>query len=117
MAYLKSIEKYRTILGGNEDSAMAIAYQSADGHVSDFIHIYSTADPGCSWQNLKGELTSRFAEITDSQHAMSVLRKTKQKHSESIQIYAERLFGLANDAWPGQPLTTAAVERQLIAFL
>ena len=51
MAYLKEIVKYRTILRGNEDSAMAIAYQSADGHVSDFIHRYSTADPGCSRQN------------------------------------------------------------------
>ena len=116
MAYLKEIEKYRTILKGNEDSAMAIAYQTADGHVSDFIHRYSTADPGCSWQNLKDELTSRFAEITDSQHAISVLRKTKQKHSESVQIYAERLLGLADVAWPGQPLTTPAVERQLIDF-
>ena len=93
---------------------MAIAYESADGPVSDFIHRYSTANPDCSWQKLKDELTSRFAEITDSPHAISVLRKTKQKHSKSVQIYAVRLLGLAYDAWPGQLLTTPAIERQWI---
>ena len=93
-----------------------LCIRALNGLVSDFIHRYSTANPDCSWQNLKDELTSRFAEITDSQHAMSILRKTKQKHPESVQIYAERLLGLADDACQGQPLTTPAIERQLIEF-
>ena len=107
--WIKEVKKYRVVLGANSDCTKTIAYQTAEGPVSDFIQRYSQQNDNVPWDNLKRELTTRFAEITDAQHAMYVLRRTKQKAAETVQLFAERLLELAEDAWPGQSLTTSAV--------
>ena len=48
---------------------------------------------------LKTELQTRFAEVIDKSFAFSLLRQVKQKRHESIQIYAERIISLAEDAY------------------
>ena len=48
------------------------------------------------------ELSVRFSEVTDAQHAIMLLRKVQQKLGETVQVYAERLFTLAEDAYPAQ---------------
>ena len=61
---------------------------------------------------MKTELSTRFSEITDAQHAFMLLRKVHQKPGETVQVYAERLLALAADAFDnqqGQP-----VQRQLV---
>lgn len=61
---------------------------------------------------MKTELSTRFSEITDAQHAFMLLSKVHQKPGETLQVYAERLLALAADAFDnqqGQP-----VQRQLI---
>jgi len=58
-------------------------------------------------------LTARFAELTDRHIAFAALRKVKQIHDESVQIYAERLLSVAEDAYP-TPGDQAVVEHQLI---
>ena len=61
---------------------------------------------------LKKELTSRFAEVTDHQYALFLLRKVKQRPGEIIQVYAERLMALSDDAFDD----AAAANEQLIIF-
>ncbi len=63
--WVKDIEKHRIILNGATDSAKAIAYQSAEGPVSDFIQRTAEASPNMSWNELKTELAERFAEVKD----------------------------------------------------
>ena len=77
---------------------------------------YLQNHPNNNWDQLKAELTARFSEITDSQHAFSLLRAVKQKPSESVQVYAERLLSLAQDAFAGAQGRMQAVEPQLIGF-
>ena len=83
--WIKEVGKYRVVLGANSDCTKTIAYQTAEGPVSDFIQ-----NDNVPWDNLKRELTTRFAEITDTQPAMYVLRRTKQKSAETVQLFAEQ---------------------------
>ena len=90
-----------------------VAYQSSLGAVSDFIQRYLHGNVGSNWGQLKTELTSRFATITDLQHAFVLLPKVKQRTDENVQLYAERLLSLAEEAFTGQNGGVAAIERQL----
>lgn len=110
--WVKSIEKYARLMELDDARIKRVAYQSSRGPVSDFINRYSEGLPGATWAQMKAELSSRFSEITDAQHAFLLLRKVHQKAGETVQVYAERLMALAEDAFDnqaGQP-----VQRQLI---
>lgn len=49
--------------------------------------------------------------VTDSQHAFMLLLKCRQNKDENVQVYAERLLNLAEEAFPeGGP----SVQRQLV---
>ena len=50
--------------------------------------------------------------MTDPQFALSMLTQTVQKKGENIQLYAERILSLAEEAFLGQGGN--AIERQLI---
>ena len=114
--WLKSIEKYALMTNLNDDRKIIVAYQSSRGAVSDFIQRYLTEHPGNNWNQLKGELTSRFSEISDPQHAFMLLRKVRQRADENVQVYAERLLTLAEEAFVGQNGGVAAIEQQLVGF-
>ena len=114
--WLKSIEKYALLTNADGPQTKRIAYQASKGAVSDFIHRYIQANPNNTWDQLKNELAARFSEIQDSQHAFTMLRQTKQKSGETVQIYAERLFSLAQEAFASQQGGLAAVENQMIGF-
>lgn len=112
--WIKSIEKYALLTGVHADQIKLVAYQASKGPVSDFLKRYLEANQGASWLQVKTELTTRFAEVTDTQHALMLLRKIKQKQGENIQVYAERLLALADEAYPNQ--VHAAIDQQLIGF-
>lgn len=52
-----------------------------------------------SWHDLTASLQNRFAEITDPQHALAVMLRTRQNSNESVQLFAERLLQIAEDAY------------------
>ena len=110
--WMKSIEKYATLVNVPDDRKKLIAYQSSSGAVSGFIHRYMLANPNQTWQHMKQQLAVRFSDVTDSQMALSLLRNCKQKTGESIHVFAERLLSLAEEAYNNQG--GEAVERQLI---
>ncbi|XP_062587952.1 uncharacterized protein LOC134249630 [Saccostrea cucullata] len=113
--WIKSIEKFALLERVPEEKNKLIAFKSSSGAVSDFIHRYLTGDPNVTWDVLKGELSVRFADITDAQHAFMLLRHMKQEKSENVQIYAERLLSLAEQAYEGQE-AGRVTEGKLVGF-
>lgn len=110
--WIKNIEKYSILTRVPADQVKMVAYQSCKGPVSDFLKRHLAENQGQAWADIKRELTSRFAEVTDTQYALSLLRKVKQKSGESIQVYAERLLALAEDAFDD----LGAANQQLVGF-
>ena len=112
--WIKNIEKYSLLTRVPNDQVKMVAYQSSKGPVSDFLKRYLEANPQHTWLQVKTELTARFSEVTDPQHALMLLRKVKQRQGENVQVYAERLLNLAEDAFVGQ--AGAAIDQQLVGF-
>lgn len=110
--WVKSIEKYATLVNIPDDRKKLIAYQSSTGAVSGFIHRYMQANQHQPWNHLKQQLAVRFSDVMDAQMALSLLRNCKQRPGENIHIFAERLLSLAEEAYNNQG--GEAVERQLI---
>ena len=100
--WIKSIEKYALLTNVDGAQTKHIAYQASKGAVSDLIHQYITANPNNTWNQLKNELSVRLSEIQDSQHTLTLLRQTKQKPRETVQVYAKRLFALSQEAFVEQ---------------
>ena len=117
--WVKSIEKW-TLMGRHPaHENINAAFQTAQGGVSDFIQRYMLSNPQHTWDQLKAELTARFGEITDPQHALSLLRHIKQKKDENVQMYSERILDMAMDAFAvqfAQPGGRQAVEPQLVGY-
>ena len=111
---IKSFEKYILLVGGDDDQTKRIAYQTSRGAVSDFIQRDMTEHPNIVWEDLKSELNIRFAEVNDSHHAFKMLHKARQTKSDTVQVYAERLYALGNDAFA--KIEKGVVESQLVGF-
>ena len=56
----------------------------------------------------------RFAEVNYPHHAFTMLHMAKQVKNESVQVYAERMYALANDAFA--KVDEAVVESHLIGL-
>lgn len=110
--WVKSIEKYAVLTNLNNDKIKRVAYQASRGPVSEFIRRYQDANQQATWDQLKGELSTRFSKVTDAQHAVMLLRKVRQKPGETVQVYAKQLLTLSEDAFPGQQ--GPAIQRQQI---
>ena len=87
---IKSIEKHALLTRVSNDQVKTVAYQSRRGPVIDFLKCHLEANPNHTWIQVKAELTSRFADVTDLQHALMLLRKVKHKSGENVLVYAER---------------------------
>lgn len=112
--WIKEIEKYAVLVRVTDPQIKYVAYQASGGPVSDFLKRYLEANADHSWDQAKAELTARFSDIVDSQHALLLLRNVKQKQNENIQVFAERLLTIGDDAFTGQPQVVA--DRQLVGF-
>lgn len=91
----------------------AVGFEDKQGAVSDFTQKILTNAPSRQQQldALKKELSARFAEVTDSQHAFMILLKCRENKDENVQVYAERLLNLAEEVFPeGGP----SVQGQLV---
>lgn len=113
--WIQAIEKHAYVTGTSEERMKIIAFQTSKSGVSEFIKRYIT-NRNATWKELKDELTVRFGEINDPQLAFTMLRKVKQKAGESVQLYAERLFSLAQDAFSQQREKIEAAQQQLVGF-
>ena len=82
--------------------------------MSDYLKRYMDENPAFDWNLVKSDLKASFGEVVDSKHALLLLTKVKQKPQETIQVYAERLFALGEDAFEGQ--ADDAIQRQLDGY-
>lgn len=114
--WVKQIEKYAFMTELQADKVKLVAYKTSAGPVSDFIERYITNSPNNTWNQLKSELTMRFAEISDSDQALKMLREIKQKKDENVQCYAERLLSLATEAYSDQQGGVRAADRSLVGY-
>ena len=119
--WIRNLEKYALLVGADDETRKRIAYQTSKGGVSDFLHRYMRDHPQSTWDEVREELADRFSEVRDRQHALALLRASKQKPRETVQLYAERIRSLAEDAFPpvaaGNREARAAVDRQLVEIL
>ena len=100
--WIKAIEKYALLARLPDDQKRFIALQSSSGLVADFLQRYLNSHPGCKWDMLKQELSARFALVSDSMHALTLLGRIRQGRNENVQIFAERLLNLAQQAFQDQ---------------
>jgi len=114
--WIKQIEKYVLLSSMGRDEAKMVAYQASDPPVSDFIHRWLEANEDLGWNELKAQLTARFAEVIDSQHAFELLSKIKQKPGENVPIFAERLYNLAAEVFRDQNVMLPIIQSQLVNF-
>ena len=100
----KSLEKFATLENLTGSTINLMALKTAKGSVSTFLQRYLRTNPTATWEVVKKELKSRFAEITDSSHAFDMLKKLKQEKNERVQVYGERLLALAEETYKGTDL-------------
>lgn len=112
--WIKQIDKYAVLMNALNRRPV-IAYQASAGVVSDFIQRFLQTEAAGDWNELKRQLTVRFGEIADENHAFALLQRVRQNPKESVPLYAERLMTLAGEAFPGQ-MGAAVVQRQLTNF-
>ena len=112
--WVKSIEKFATLTGIQDEKIKLIAYQASRGPVSDYMKRYMDEHPTFDWNRIKVDLKSSFGEVVDSQHTLLLLRKVKQKSQETVHVYAERLLALGEDAFEGQGYD--AIQKQLVGY-
>ena len=116
--WVKALGKYGVLTGCDDEKLKLLALQTSQGALSDFIHRWISTHQQKSWKDLKTELQTWFSEVEDRSYALSLLRQVKQKRDESVQIYAERLISLAEDAYQEAANTTelGQIERQLVCY-
>ena len=112
--WIKSIERNSMAVNDNDQCRVRLALQSSRGIVAEFIHRYQRDEPGANWGALKDELGSRFGEVQDEGHSLSILRRMKQSSHESPTIFAERILDIAADSFPGEDLDNRIIANQLI---
>ena len=112
----KSLEKFATTNSIADSATMLnLALRTTTGAISDYIHRYvASAEQDKSWQNLKAELTVRFAAVVGAEHARALLKRLRQCPEESIAVYGERLINLTKDAYPEMARDGLNVDAQVV---
>lgn len=117
--WIKQIEKYVLLANMGREEAKLVAYQASDPPVSDFIHRWLESNEDnehAGWNQLKEQLTARFAEVIDSQHTFELISKIKQRPGETVPIFAERLYNLAEEVFKDQNVMLPIIQSQLVNF-
>ena len=116
--WVKEVEKYALMSGKQNHEVPTLAYMTCKGSVGDFIKRYldetEASESVASWNDLKKLLKNRFSEITDPQHALAIMRRTKQFDGESVQLFAERLLQISEDAFDSDRIANPLIQQQLV---
>ena len=112
--WIKCIQKYAFYTRVPNEQVKMVAYQASKDLVSGFLQCYLTDHPEHTWAQIKIELATRFAEITDSQHAFMLLRQVKQMRGEMCKFmqsvlqmmhFKDKDRTFLTDRWLGSSLT------------
>ena len=97
-AWINEVEKYALLEKVPKERLNIIAFKTSRGAASDFILRCLKSNANVKWETLKEELSSRFSDVINKQHAFILLRNIKQRRNEKVQSYTERLLSLAEHA-------------------
>ena len=116
--WIKQIEKYAILANLESKRMKLVAYQTSRGPVSEYIRrrLTSPTYRDETWDELKANLASRFAYITDPHVAFMLLRQAKQQKGETVVVFSERLIELADSSFVGQTVNSDYIEKQLIGI-
>lgn len=115
-SWIKSIDKSAVINDFSDANKVQIAFQYSTGKVSDFIQRFLDQNNNATWAELRRELESRFGEIKNQQSKFAELTRIRQNPGENVQLFAERLLTLAEEAYGNVQNGLNVVEEQLIMF-
>ena len=108
------MEKYETIIQGDQARMLTFAIMTLTGVAGDYLrHLLQNA-PHATWHQIRDAVVNRFSDLADQNYALKKLRQMKHGATESVQAYGERMLGLAEDAYPGQPMNQPALQRELV---
>ena len=106
--WLRSVEKFASL---SCTQPLDMAYMASKDRVSTFLGKYKQVNKG--WLSCKEELKAWFGQVVDKHHAQQVLTRCRQGRL-NIQMYSQKLEGLAQDVWSQSELeSTNAQLRKL----
>ena len=76
-----------------------LATLTLGGSAGSFVSRLLKSSPNMTWTDLRSSIKGRYSELTDPFLAKERCRHLKQKQSESVQNFAERLGTVAADAY------------------
>ena len=97
--WIDEIEKWAYNSQAVDEDKKNALFITAKKTVSDFIQRYIDENPDCTWLDLRKEVLSNFANISDAAHALDELHNVKQEKDESLSVFLERLRTLSLDAF------------------
>ena len=71
----KNYRKYDLMTEQGVEASKMVAFQTARGAVSDFIHKFIKYHPNAKWPEMKADFAVRFVDIVDKAHARGQWRK------------------------------------------
>ena len=83
----------------DDNQSKGLAYLMSRGTVNNYIQRYMAEYPENSWEQLKSLVECEICWSKWLHHALTMLHKARQVKDESVQVYAERLYPLANDTF------------------
>ncbi len=112
--WYKAVDRARVILGGNPRTGVRLALATSKKAVADYVSRFYNGNPQQpNWEHFSEQLLARFGETLDQATALAKLRKMKRKPGESIQVFAERLFSMGENAYDQALLANPVVQREL----
>ena len=100
--WIAELEKQAELLQLSDAEKINALYQNAEGGLSSYIKRWSeTQGDARSYAELKRNILANFSNIPDPTAAMNQLRNIRQGIDEPVTLFAERLFILAHDCFPG----------------
>lgn len=115
--WLRDIERAAAVVEADDERYRAFCLMTLKGPASDFLGRILRQRPQIPWDVLKTQLREQFSDTGDALIAKQKLLRTAQYKDESIQNFAERLFGLAEEAYTGDELNSHIVQSQLVEVL
>ena len=120
-SWISAVEKVADATGMGEHEKMISLYLTARDHVSDYMRRwYSENSENLKFEELKKSLISNFSSVTEPSMAHDMLRRIRQKPDESVTIFAERIYNLAEHAFADLTSRHAAaqgvIQQQLVDY-
>ena len=86
--WLDAIVGGTLLIGGSDRDKITIAFETSSGLVAKFIARFLDENRDATWEDLKTQLSLRFAAIKDRDHTLTLLQKCKQTKGESVPLFA-----------------------------